>query len=255
MASSRKRDFSNDDDEPTEENTPKDGTTTKRQLTLTIYKKRTAVNAQDAQKTATASESLDTEAFITPKNIIKHESTDDEDRAISPSIPTPPLDRSNTHTSEVYLSWNTACPGDRLLVQMRDKGENWNTIHRAWTDLTGERQGNRTLPTRYRRLKANFTALEDAEVRVFFSFRLPFFKPHFLSNHVFILILYSHHPHPPHLLTFHSTHHFITQTFTKKNKTNPSLTPPPALKKKTRSEISNPSTENPSPTISLEKRN
>lgn len=61
-------------------------------------------------------------------------------------------------------SWAEAGVADRMLLSMRDSGEDWAKIRKQWNEVTGSDTAASTLPTRYSRLKASMTVLEDGDV-------------------------------------------------------------------------------------------
>ena len=78
-------------------------------------------------------------------------------------------------------SWEAADDADRMLVTMKEAGNDWTSIRDAWKEKTGSEAAARyslipsqvdivakiefsTLPNRYNRLKANMMRLKDGEV-------------------------------------------------------------------------------------------
>lgn len=70
----------------------------------------------------------------------------------------------------ISTSWDDANPEDKMLVQMRDRGETWGTIREAWKGVTGQDTARSTLPNRYQRLKCNMMEFDEADVRHLLSF-------------------------------------------------------------------------------------
>lgn len=73
----------------------------------------------------------------------------------------------------IPLTWDEADEADKMLVRMRDRGEEWGTIRPAWTEITGEDPSTSTLPNRYSRIKARMGHLQEGDVSSPFLFLFP----------------------------------------------------------------------------------
>lgn len=95
---------------------------------------------------------------------------------------TPPLKNRKTKVSSLPMptSWAEAGAADRMLVSMRDNGDDWAKIRKQWKEVTGSDTAASTLPTRYSRLKASMTVLADGDVSC--SPPAPFYSPIRLPN-------------------------------------------------------------------------
>lgn len=51
-----------------------------------------------------------------------------------------------------------------MLMTKRDNGDDWATIRNRWKEMTGLVTAASTLLTKYNRLKASMTVLEDSDV-------------------------------------------------------------------------------------------
>lgn len=80
------------------------------------------------------------------------------------STPSPKSSKAKTSNVPMPTSWAEAGVADRMLVTMRDNGDDWAKIRKQWKELTGLDTAASTLPTRYSRLKAGMTVLEDGDV-------------------------------------------------------------------------------------------
>lgn len=110
-------------------------------------------------------------APITPKSNGTGEGPIDGNTVITPtvrkrkrSVPT------SAPSIAISTSLDTVTPEDRMLLKMRDDGENWSAIRTAWKNMTGILPGASTLPNRYNRLKANLTVLKEGDVCTFLFF-------------------------------------------------------------------------------------
>lgn len=90
-------------------------------------------------------------------------------------ISTPPLKNRKTKISSLAMptSWAEAGAADRMLVSMRDNGDDWAKIRKQWKEVTGSDTAASTLPTRYSRLKASMTVLADGDVSCPCPIQLP----------------------------------------------------------------------------------
>ncbi|MCJ1345538.1 hypothetical protein MMC31_003745, partial [Peltigera leucophlebia] len=79
------------------------------------------------------------------------------------STPSPKSSKAKTSNVPMPTSWAEAGVADRMLVTMRDNGDDWAKIRKQWKELTGLDTAASTLPTRYSRLKARMTVLEDGD--------------------------------------------------------------------------------------------
>lgn len=68
----------------------------------------------------------------------------------------------------IPVSWDAADDADKMLVNLKNKGEDWHTIRGAWTAVTGQPTAGSTLPNRFRRMMAQWMKLEEGDVRIFF---------------------------------------------------------------------------------------
>lgn len=95
-----------------------------------------------------------------PKKVNPKSSVDTEDI----SATTPKTRRAKVSRVPMPTSWAEASAADRMLVSMRDSGEDWAVIRQQWKEVTGSDTAASTLPTRYSRLKATMTVMEDGDV-------------------------------------------------------------------------------------------
>lgn len=77
-----------------------------------------------------------------------------------------PAKNSKAKTGVVPMptSWAEVGVADRMLVTLRDNGDDWAKIRKQWKEMTGLDTAASTLPTRYSRLKASMMTLEDGDV-------------------------------------------------------------------------------------------
>ena len=131
-------------------------------------------------------------APITPKSNGTGEGPLDGNTVITPtvrkrkrSVPT------SAPAIAISTSLDTVTPEDKMLLKMRDDGENWSAIRAAWKDMTGILPGASTLPNRYNRLKANLMVLKEGDVCAFLFFHfqalLLLFYLHELPNLTLII--------------------------------------------------------------------
>ena len=73
------------------------------------------------------------------------------------------INKAKTGILPTHTSWAEAGEADRMLVTLRDNGENWAKIREQWKEMTGLDTAASTLPTRYSRLKASMMTLEDGD--------------------------------------------------------------------------------------------
>ena len=106
-----------------------------------------------------------TSPTTTPKNK-KQKKADPKASVATEEILTPPPKNSKAKTGFVPMpsSWAEAGVADRMLVTMRENGDDWAKIRKQWKEMTGLVTAASTLPTRYSRLKASMTVLEDGDV-------------------------------------------------------------------------------------------
>ena len=133
--------------------TPESGMTRKEETTPTRMIK------PDPEQSAT------TPPTTTPKNK-KQKKANPKASVATEEILTPPPRNSKAKTGVVPMpsSWAEAGVADRMLVTMRDNGDDWAKIRKQWKEMTGLVTAASTLPTRYSRLKASMTVLEDGDV-------------------------------------------------------------------------------------------
>lgn len=62
------------------------------------------------------------------------------------------------------ISWEEAGPEDRMLMTRRDNGDDWANIRNRWKEMTSLDTVASTLLTKYNRLEASMTILEDSDV-------------------------------------------------------------------------------------------
>ena len=74
------------------------------------------------------------------------------------------MNKAKTGSLPIPTSWAEAGVADRMLVTLRDNGDNWAKIRKQWKEMTGLDTAASTLPVRYSRLKAIMTTLEDGDV-------------------------------------------------------------------------------------------
>lgn len=133
-----------------------------------------------------------------PKKANAKSSVDTEDI----SAPSPKNRKTKVSSLPMPTSWAEAGVADRMLVSMRDSGEDWAKIRKQWKEVTGSDTAVSTLPTRYSRLKASMTVLEDGDVScppsaLFTPPALPNSVPNLSSwnRHIFFIYLF-HSPWP-----------------------------------------------------------
>lgn len=142
--------------------------------------KKAGANPKSSPVDSTTENIISTSS-ITPisKNNNKNKNRDKTKKAKVNSLPMP-------------ISWQEAGVADRMLVSMRDNGEDWAKIRKEWKEVTGSDTAASTLPTRYSRLKASMTVLEDGDV----SFVVP---------HIYIYIYFLNSP-----IYLHNTTKFLS---------------------------------------------
>ncbi|KAG8526534.1 uncharacterized protein KY384_008734 [Bacidia gigantensis] len=111
---------------------------------------------------------------VSKKGKVKEEPTEEPDTP-SKSLPTPKATPKSSKKKDstgprqlkgksqaiaIPTSWDNATQADRLLVEMKEKGEKWEKIREMWKTETGEDSGNSTLPNRYNRIKCNMMRLK-----------------------------------------------------------------------------------------------
>ena len=101
----------------------------------------------------------------TPKNK-RQKKTNPKASVATEGISTPPPKNGKAKSSNVPMptSWAEAGEADRMMVAMRDKGDDWAKIRKQWKEMTGMDTAASTLPTRYSRIKASMTVLQDGDV-------------------------------------------------------------------------------------------
>ena len=67
-------------------------------------------------------------------------------------------------------SWDDADPADKLLVTMKENGDDWNTIREAWKAETGQEPAESSLPNRYNRIKVRLMQLKEGDVCTYLLF-------------------------------------------------------------------------------------
>ncbi|KAL1305420.1 hypothetical protein AAFC00_002306 [Neodothiora populina] len=55
---------------------------------------------------------------------------------------------------------------DKMMIRMRDEGQDWQTIKEKYDAMSGATYGHSTLPTRYERLKMNFAIVRDEDASI-----------------------------------------------------------------------------------------
>lgn len=69
---------------------------------------------------------------------------------------------------DIPSTWDEADEADKMLVTMKDNGEDWITIRAAWAAATGQVTAGSSLPNRYSRIKVQIMDLEEGDVCLFF---------------------------------------------------------------------------------------
>lgn len=64
---------------------------------------------------------------------------------------------------EIPSTWDEADEADKMLVNMRDSGEDWITIRAAWEAATGQVTAGSSLPNRYGRIKVHLMELKEGD--------------------------------------------------------------------------------------------
>lgn len=172
------------------------------QVSPTAALKRVPAETKHGAKTLESSGAA--YAPITPKSNGTGEGPIDGNTVITPtvrkrkrSVPT------SAPAIAISTSLDTVTPEDKMLLKMRDDGENWSAIRAAWKDMTGIQPGASTLPNRYNRLKANLTVLKEGDVCAFLIF--PFSSaPASISIYINPLIPLTYFHKPLHLVLLNS---------------------------------------------------
>nr|XP_043139616.1 uncharacterized protein ACHE_60980S [Aspergillus chevalieri]BCR91094.1 hypothetical protein ACHE_60980S [Aspergillus chevalieri] len=64
----------------------------------------------------------------------------------------------------IPTSYDEASEEDKLIIKMREKdGQGWSDIRKVIEEITGVKFGGSSLPSRYGRMKANFTVFEKED--------------------------------------------------------------------------------------------
>lgn len=115
----------------------------------------------------------------TSKNKMQKKATPKSSAATEGNSRPPPPKNSKAKVSSIPMpiSWAEAGVADRMLVSMRDNGDDWAKIRKQWKEVTGADTAASTLPTRYSRLKASMMVLADGDVSFICA---PFFSPSLL---------------------------------------------------------------------------
>lgn len=70
----------------------------------------------------------------------------------------------------IPTSWDDADPADKLLVTMKENGDDWKTIREAWKAETGQEPAESSLPNRYNRIKVRLMHLKEGDVCTYLLF-------------------------------------------------------------------------------------
>ncbi|KAK3056908.1 hypothetical protein LTR09_001946 [Extremus antarcticus] len=60
-------------------------------------------------------------------------------------------------------SYDLCAEHDKMLIDMRDRGDAWPDIRAAWEKMVGDKTAHSTLPNRYSRLKSNFVVIKEED--------------------------------------------------------------------------------------------
>ncbi|KAK5720514.1 hypothetical protein LTR17_014915 [Elasticomyces elasticus] len=141
---------------PVESTTPvKGGKATPKKKTPA--KKATPKKRSAAKVSKTDDENDDSADDESPKKKAKGTPAKDRQRKAPPSKP--------ASARTIGRSYEECSEEDKALIDMRDAGKSWTEIRAEWEKLTGDKTGQSTLPNRYSRLKSNFVAIKEEDLK------------------------------------------------------------------------------------------